>query len=258
MALALKALRKLVRGSDPVARHYPAVRSLLSLTSTHPIEVRTSNIPNAGVGVFATADIDENTVVLLFPGVFHPPPVIGVLGTDNQPPVLLSELGKSEYGANCTSVGGALEPIHVVDREHALHAVTPEWVRRSWGNLAANGHNLNHGVGEMESLKPFWFYWRDALHEEGGRGEGGGGGASRWSVPNHLSSKCPWYFDEGEGRVVERPDNEGWDEEHEIRVGLVGMAFVTTRNVQRGEELMFDYQLNPHGRRPEWYSRDDL
>ena len=75
-----------------------------------------------------------------------------------------------------------------------------------------------------------------------------------WPFPKHygvhpLPAGEPWYYDNENEKVVTMPES----------IMLKGVILVSLADLEEGEEIFFDYQINPRESRPSWYSpvKDD-
>jgi hypothetical protein len=162
----LSALAQVRGEQDPESCRKAVLEEVLrrckSAGTSLDVEVRSSSIPGAGVGVFATADISAGTVLATYGGRFIPP--IPVPPTHGAPPTELCDLtGDYIY---CCEGGGYLDGSHCLDRSpmdapHSLgHLVnhppsdggTPNAV-----SVTISPFPENLGVTALPAGKPWYF-----------------------------------------------------------------------------------------------------
>ena len=167
------------------------------------VQPKTSNIPNAGNGLFATSDISIGTVLATYGGIYIPP--IPTQMSYDVETKLLVDL-KGDYIIHCNDGGGWIDGQH---HTHTLHDVA---------------HISNHSHQPNAVMIPIQ------------------------NIPTHLGVKSlpqgtPWYYCPHEESIIPFPNN----------VRLKTMALINIKQLQKGEEVFFDYGINPEHNRPTWY-----
>ena len=232
--------------------------------------------PDAGDGVFATKDIGAGEAVTFFPGrVSVPPPYITLPEGGPAALPLPSDL------AQCIDVS------HGIRRDDMILLCAGNRIDGSYfeerrdadsATPAALGHVINHPpAGTMPNvaawpvrieLAPAVAVDGVAASRQAAASSSGGGagldGAARarlavLSVPSPSPAEAllrsifemdprGWYADAVSGSVVPHPPD-----------ALAGAVMVAIADLRRGEELFFDYALQPdsRGELPAWFSPVD-
>lgn len=183
----------------------------------------------AGNGVFATTPIRRNTPVVLYPGIYYPPPpLFAVAAASGEPAVNIgvSLLHNTSYLIHCGTTGGDIDASTCL--EQLCHPL-------------AIAHFVNHPPSSIApNVEKIEFFWSD-LHKHTN---------TDLQSYHHAVIKInridtgPWFFNPNTGEVENYvPDC----------ARLVGCAFVTTRDVAVGEELFFDYRLKIDKDTPSWH-----
>jgi hypothetical protein len=236
------------------------IRNLL--TKAHIPYVKSGPSLIAGRGVFASTNIEPNHVVALYPGIYTPPhPHLFlknsisddyfysdeelVLLTSNTTGSFVSPSGRdveqNAYILNLSMIGGYLDGACLTGVKN----------RRPLDiNPSACGHLINHSA-TLANVEFQCFRWSDIVpefdddidydsHE------------LMYDLPNERRQDgSPWYID-GD-RLVRFPNADETIPRNLHAVG--GAAFVTTRRIAVGEELLLNYRLRkPYpGWAKDWY-----
>ena len=188
----------------------------------------------AGRGVIATTTIPKDQVVALYPGIYSPP-----LPQFLQMPFDDSVLPTADlYLANKISPAG----IHVEENAYILNlsiggfldgaCLTSARGRPLDENPSACGHLINHSAYaanvEFES-----FIWSEVVGDSFGD-------HTLHDLPNERRQDgTPWYSEED--RIVRFPKSDDGVQQYPHAVG--GAVCVTKAPIDRGEELLLNYQL---------------
>lgn len=185
---------------------------LLHQTNTPRVITGSSNIPNAGTGLFASSALRKGTLLATYGGTYIPPIPTNIGSTDScmsssegsSEGLLQAEL-KGDYIIRCDGGGWIDGQYHT----HDTHDVA---------------HLANH------STKP------NAVV------------LTIYDFPNHLGVQSmprnsKWYYCSEEQKVIRIPKN----------LRLKTMALVSIKNIKEGEEILFDYDINPPHNHPPWY-----
>jgi hypothetical protein len=195
--------------------------------------------------------VGAGTVVGLFPGVYSPGlpiflDVEAILPGVNDAaaiyemnyPKRIKEENASEtevYRINLKTCGGGLDPGSSKGTTHA------ELARRMEANPFALGHKMNHpSAGGVPNVDGFDFKWNsnlDGLVLDPQT-------SVEVEVPNVFCDGI-WYIDPSTGEThLTNPS----------KVRLCGMAMVTLRPIEDGEELLLNYDLPSTKPYPSWYT----
>eukprot|EP01041_Mallomonas_annulata_P003755 gene3755-7454_t len=198
-------------------------------------ETKGSLLPGAGMGIFLNRPIPPRTIVTLYPGIYYPPcPVWTVASPSGDPVIRLTPTIRNEYTINCDNIGGFIDGSKGSSSPYAV------------------AHLINHPPkGCLPNVVSIDFSWTDffrhcsSLH-------GAHDSEALIAIKQHVSAinsmgEGDWYVDPHTDEVVRlSPDC----------APLAGMAFLSTKNIDAGQELLYDYRYGP-GNAPEWYSPVD-
>lgn len=204
------------------------VSFLLQSQTKSLVRIGKSRIHGAGNGIFSTRTIEKNTATCLYPGIYTPGFPIHVSPTDDAiymgnevtPSGIPPE--KNAYILNIRLPhggyidGAALEDLPSGVAENPLYS----------------GHLINHSsLKANQAMLPF--VWGPILDQESLQ-------HTRFDLPNkRRCDGSPWYSLDGKLHCFDS------------RMGPVcGGVFVSTKRVEEGEELLFNYGLHPP--LPEW------
>jgi len=224
----------------------------------------------AGDGVFATAHIEAHVPVTLYPGLYTPPtPLYAISSLTGDVAIpgnpLNSLLPKdmvveaNSYCIHLDNAGGSLDAMGVGagivgdacdddddDDDDDDNNNNNGNARVTWSNGHMVAHKVNHPPkGYLPNVKAFDFKWIEAfnatntpyLKED----------EQKISQINTFNFGHFWYTSpEGDVVLLER--------EHALSgaIQLAGLVFVSTRPIQKGEEIFFDYKIEPSCW-PAWY-----
>jgi hypothetical protein len=218
---------------------YRQVQHLLSRKHKPIVVVQPSLIDGAGKGVFAVDDIVAERAVCLYPGVYTPGlPLYAGLSEDSvylaknvTPSGVLPE--HNPYLLNLhTASGGYLDG-------NALLAMSDEGTmdRRLDENPSACGHLVNHSHRQANVVVTA-FTWRDVLEAVMPPPSTETDIQQYHLPPNALRADgSPWYLESS--TVVRFPKQKACDE----MVTLCGAALCTRTGIEKGAELLLDYNL---------------
>lgn len=234
------------------------IRNLL--TKAHIPLVKSGPSLIAGRGVFALTNIEPNHVVALYPGIYTPPhpqlfmnmsisddyyhadEELLLLTTSNTNLVSPSgmHVEQNAYILNLSMIGGYLDGA-------CLTGVQNRRRRRPLDmNPSACGQLINHSASyanvEFQS-----FRWSDIVPDFDDHDSNHDTNELMYDLPNERRQDgSPWYM-EGD-RMVRFPNADETIQRNLHAVG--GAAFVTTRRIVGGEELLLNYRLRkPY---PKW------
>ena len=194
-----------------------SIRRLLQRSIPPVVEVASSHIEGAGIGVFTSTPISRHTPLCLYPGVFSPGLPSGLhdavyLGMESLPSrVIPTET--NAYIMNLKSIGGYIDGM-------ATQSLLE--------NPSACAHLVNHSENANVEVISFW--WSDVLDEIADTDMMG-----MYDIPNSSrSDNTPWfYFD---NRI----------EYYSGKTRCAGAVFCALSDIQQNEELYLDYGLkNP-------------
>ena len=211
----------------------------------------------AGNGVFALVTIPENQVIALYPGVFTPPNPIS--SRANMPLEDCFSPVQELYLANKTSPAG----IAVEDNAYILNLSRPGGYldgaclssppdgRKLDLNPSACGHLINHSAisanVEYESFSWDMVLATLADHDNNYLSRIKDD-ACLHDLPNaNRQDGSAWYADQDQVVRFPNPDElcssirTNHSQEHRFFLG--GAAFITTRTVDQGEEILLNYRL---------------
>jgi len=194
--------------------------------------VAESKIKNANYGVFVQTQCYADEIISLYPGEYYPPrPLSCVVTIDGSPiphisDVILENFYNSNYKISlsdeyCASNG-------YIDALNCLNNKTM--------NPYAIAHLINHSKTKR-NVKPLVFDWNEYKTYNNNVIP------SELLKVNQLAIDKSWYIDHVSGEVVKI---------HENCADLKGIAFVSTRDINEGEELYLDYKFEK-GNEPIWY-----
>lgn len=226
-----------------------------------PVEVRRSRVPDAGHGLFSTRRIARGELVAVYAGVYTPPVPPVTPGADGFS-VLIPRAVPGDDGRYVVhlSSGGYLD-----GAEHAARARirADAGACAGWGVAALANHPPENRAPNVEAVE---VRWEDVprgagetLDEPGNGDEPGDasederlgrlGGRRLVASADTCASLNPttsatWYVDGATGEAAKVPPS----------APARGLAFVARRAVAAGEEVFFDYRLDPgDAELPEWY-----
>jgi hypothetical protein len=204
---------------------------------------------SAGDGAFVkTGRVPAGAVVCIYPGTFVPPPPRWALPLDGWLPaggkLLLHDPSPENAYLLGTSDGGA------IDGEKASELPGVQL------NRFAMAHKANHAGGCSPNVTSVSFAWCDALRAC--TPLDCPGDAERLPLPNIFEREGPWFYDYKAATVIMLRDHHSANEDDAIAQRLNGAAFVALREIEAGEEILLDYDLNgppyPQWAR-DWYRR---
>jgi SET domain len=257
-------------------------RLLLKSTKTPPpfVEIRDhSQIAGAGRGVFSTTRIPNQTAFCLYPGVYTPglpmhtvvtsaanahDNVVVYLGKSSPPSAGAGDFDTNAYILNVQlPTGGYLDGLALeyttttFDRndETVVH-------RRLDENPNACGHCINHSSARAnaEVISIDWtdimLAGRRVVHEDESsssrsKEEEEEDDRCYYAIPNIVrADKSPWYAVIGEEHNSNDTNNDDNDNHNGIfrftgTGKCCGAVFCATRDIDAGEEILFDYALFP-------------
>lgn len=208
------------------------------------VSVRKSNIIGAGHGVFANVRIDAHRPITLYPGLYMPPtPLFAITSLTGDVAIPGNPLNailpkeivvqNNSYCIHLENVGGSLDAKAVNDNADHMN-----------GFMAA--HKANHPPkGCIPNVKAFDFKWMDAfqvtktplLKDD----------VVKISQINAFNYGQFWYTSpEGDVVLLEK------DHVLDGIAQLAGLVFVSTRPIDKDEEILFDYKIEPKCW-PPWY-----
>jgi len=231
-----------------------------------PVEVRRSRVPDAGHGLFSTRRIARGELVAVYAGVYTPPVPPVTPGADGFS-VLIPRAVPGDDGRYVVhlSSGGYLD-----GAEHAARARirADAGACAGWGVAALANHPPEGGAPNVEAVEVRWedvpgaeVRWEDvpgATLDEPGDGDAsederlgrlvderlGHLVASAARASLNPTTSATWYVDGATGEAAKVPPS----------APARGVAFVARRAVAPGEEVFFDYRLDPgDAELPEWY-----
>lgn len=165
--------------------------------------------------MFAAQDIPKDSIVVLYPGVFTPglPPSLSdatYLGKESIPSRVVP-VDHNAYILNLQGSGGYID-----GHELATQNLTQ--------NPVACAHLVNHSKANNVDVLSFW--WHDVVDQPIDS-------TYFYLPPNRRrSDNSPWFIH----------NNEIVTFDHE-ETPCAGAAFLATRDIEKDEELLFDYKL---------------
>eukprot|EP01134_Creolimax_fragrantissima_P001517 CFRG1517T1 len=251
---------------------YSQIRVLLerdvNMSSRGPaVHLRISELPLAGQGVFARRNICKGEAICLYPGIHTPAIPFGTPCTtiDEDRKTYLN----NQYIMNLPTMGGFIDGMNV--DKHLKPDATD--------NPHAVGHLVNHpGEGRKANCSTVDFYWRDVLNSEdmldvdvppvpveamalsthaaiptliSNDTQQVQASTQHTRVKNDLYTLpnvppidgTAWYIDERFGEVIYHPRRSSTPSAMVLE-GLCGLALVAICDIDEGEELFLDYDLN--------------
>ena len=230
------------------------VRYLLHRHHAPLVEVRSSNIPGAGLGVFVKRPIEKGRVVCLYPGIYTPG--LPKHAAESEESMNLAdvvspsggEIENNAYILNLSIPGGYIDGAALtgIDRWSLEE-------RRLDENPSACGHLLNHS-SSASNVEMVSFQWRE-VEDDIEYNE-----KDRMQCPNELRADgSPWYLDGFTGKIVPFPslaDVRQAEGKQSVEPLLYGAAFCSQQDLSEGTEVLLDYQLKGPPYPPwaaEWY-----
>ena len=226
-----------------------------------PAEVRRSRVPNAGHGLFATRRVARGELVAVYAGVYTPPAPPVTPGADGVS-ILIPRAVPGDDGRYVVHLpaGGYLD-----GAEHAARARTraDAGACAGWGVAALANHPPEGRAPNVEAVEvrweetrtPGWTRERDGetLDDPGDAdARRSRSSTSPWERAARASlnptTSATWYVDGATGEAAKVPPS----------VPTRGLAFLARREMEPGEEVFFDYRLDPGDEDlPEWYRPTD-
>jgi hypothetical protein len=211
------------------------------------VDVRRSNVPNSGDGVFVRGgNVRAGQPVCLYAGSYYPPPPpYSLIASDGSTVTPLSlqkhKHEKNQYLLHCNSIGGYLDGKDTIGMKDSFPFAVAQFV--------------NHPPDGMQpNVCAVDFYWKHALELFCNDSHSSYSATSVSKDINLLSELAnqlnpigggPWYFDPGVEEIVELSPNAS---------PLVAAAFVALTDIKDGDELFFDYRYGPKEGHPPWYT----
>jgi hypothetical protein len=205
------------------------------------VEVRSSNIPGAGLGVFVKRPIEKGRVTCLYPGIYTPGlPKHAAESEDSMNladamPPSDGNMEDNAYILNLNLPGGYIDGAALtgIDR-WSLDG------RRLDENPSACGHLVNHS-STAANVEVVSFQWREVLDEIDYNEK------NLVACPNELRADgSPWYLDGFTGNIVPFPspaDVRRAEGTQSVEPILFGAAFCSQEDLIVGTEVLLDYQL---------------
>ena len=234
------------RGGDNINKPHDAIRAVAAqalelLLQSSSVDPRTPAVERGpsklgGDGIFATRAIAAGQLVAFFAGRSYYPVPDGVDGDDD------STLSPSWVGDDAS-------------RAHSTWASNDKVLLRNDGSridgeaiesdAAFAAVHRCYAIGQLcnhpdRAARPNTMGWPLEFDVAALRKRG----VSRNAIPNKLHEA--WYFSTRSG-AVPLPAN----------ADVPGLGMITTRNIQEGDELLFDYELPDFAARPQWYTARD-
>ena len=202
-----------------------SIRRLL-LRDYNLVEVRPSEVSEAGLGVFLKRPIDKGQAVCLYAGIYTPglPRYVsdfdGSINLATTCPPSGGDMDTKEYIFNANVTGGYFDGEALLGMDG----------RRLDENPSACGQLVNHAAGEDANVEAMSFRWQEVT--EGTSSEDD----DCYALPNEMRADgSPWYLDGLTGNVERfRSISDST---------LCGTVFLTLRDLPRGSELLLDYRL---------------
>lgn len=199
------------------------IQTLLRRSIGPILQVDSSSMNGAGLGVFATKPIARDAAVCLYPGIFSPglPRAFSdatyfgntILPSGVVPPEM------NAYILNLKSVGGFLDGL----------ATTTEMTQ----NPAACAQLVNHNRDRC-NVHVISFWWHDVLDCQTSESSWGTGDAVFYAIPNRRRCDgAPWFF---------HREHMIYYNEKERTTPCAGAVFCASRDID-DEELFLDYGL---------------
>jgi len=231
------------------------------------IHVQASSLANAGRGLFASQNIEEGTVICLYPGIYTPG--------------LPSHVTNTIGGLNGVYLANSSDPMkqYIEQNEYILNlndSICSGYIdAKTWSdnsdnndankksisvttmtleNPSAFGHFINHGSKGRSNVSVCSFFWKNLWSEgmyqvESCNTMPAEKNDEYFALPNTL--RCdgsPWYFDKYTDQLIRFPlrdpiffipssriDTTSATSKMDISV-LCGAAFYAIRLIKRGEE----------------------
>mmetsp|Transcript_51904 Transcript_51904/g.77590 ORF Transcript_51904/g.77590 Transcript_51904/m.77590 type:complete len:317 (+) Transcript_51904:45-995(+) len=203
------------------------------------VEVKTSSIPEAGRGVFVKKQIPETrtgcipagSVLATYGGLYIPPvPVVGSLEPYESPPQTLIPLD-GDY-VFCCEGGGWIQGNS--DVSFLSSSSKTDGPQQQQQQLHSNNH---HDVAQF------------ANHSS----QPNSSTITLFDFPSSMGVtsppvNTPWYFCTDTNEIIKIPSGN---------LRLKGVVLVSLIDLYGGDEVCFDYGLNPPELRPDWYEAPD-
>mmetsp|Transcript_74822 Transcript_74822/g.171477 ORF Transcript_74822/g.171477 Transcript_74822/m.171477 type:complete len:255 (-) Transcript_74822:306-1070(-) len=240
--LRIPFLRRVLSRRPEVPR--PALASLhmgQCLKNNPPVKVAQSTVSGGGEGLFARRDIAKGELVALYPGLYTPPCPLWARGLGLEPALDVPG-ADAEFRAHWRrSIGDHSDGAYVLCLNHTGGHVDAapkvlEFLKEARPDL--DYHQNGWAVAQFANHPPrgrpvaveFLDFWLSDEHAP-----------TQWTPMSGIAPGSPWVLDFEEARVTY------------LDCAPVACAcFFALRDVAQGEEMFFDYRMQP-AKRPEWY-----
>lgn len=194
-----------------------------------PVEVRRSQIrsDSAGSGLFLRSDAHAakpGDLIAIYAGVYTPPAPDVTHAADGTS-ILIPLPALREEGAYVINLQGGG---WICGSESALQAKNnaAKGLCAGWAVAALANHPPRGSIPNVEAIT---VDWDDAISD---------------AVRKHINpiTTLPWYIDDGVSVFVPQT------------VRSRGIVFLASRTINPGDEILFNYRLNPQGNLPRWYA----
>lgn len=201
--------------------------------------VENSLISGAGVGLLVRGGkIGRGEVVALYPGAYYPPPPLWSLSSSDGNSVqsltnIRHSSGRNEYLIHCQGVGGYIDGNIPFIKEQPF--AMAQFINHPPSNSRAN-------------VMSFPFLWVDAMfvHNSSVTKITRNMTSHDFSKVNRVGSG-PWFVDPLSGDTVYLSPETN-------TAPCAGIAFLATRDIDEGEEILFDYKFDINDPNlPSWY-----
>lgn len=191
-------------------------------TSNTLVYVKKSTIQDSGYGLFVNKNIKRNDIITFYPGYYIPnPPLSSIDIINNELPKIIYPISK-EYTIFCDENKGYIDAKNYISSYDAL------------------GHLINHPDKNIRAnVKSYDFLWDDVNNNNN----------NYYNNYNTIPPKdgFPWYFDPNDNECKYfTSDNDKL---------LCGIVFIADRDINKDEELFYDYRYSSKETTPLWYHK---